>query len=481
MERATSIRHILLLLVAALVAGGPAAAQAPTVDAPTGTANDGVSDPEVEPEATTVDEADVQPTPEAEPVAAPVEPVAEPVVEPVEATEEEEESLLPPGEEERMGTHAVDLERLRFVPGKGLEINSADGAFRLRTRVRVQFRYTAEGEDGDWQHQFHLRRARLVFDGHAFTDDITFKLELAVSPADSGMRDNFSDTSPRFTPLLDFYVELRQLRDLTVRVGQYKVPGNRQRVISSGDLQLVDRSLLNNEFNIDRDVGVDLRSRDFLGLGFLRYYAGVFMARGRDSHGFDDFGMMYLARVEVLPLGMFDDYQEADFDRAGPRLSLGLGGAYIDRARRDRGILGRAPADGGTTDTAHLFADAVFMAYGLSVTTELAYRHGTRNPGDAVDEMGMNVPVAAPRNGYGMHLQAGYLIPRLPVEVAARYGFVRGTGSNTALGDDNELVLGVSYYFAHHPLKLQADYGHEWSDEFSNGSHALRMQLQVSL
>lgn len=391
------------------------------------------------------------------------------------------ESLVPPGEETRMGPHAVDTARIRFVPGKGLEVGSSDGAFVLRTRLRVQFRYTAHDEDGSWEHQFNIRRARVVFDGHAFTSDVRYKLELAISPNDMGISNNLEDDGPRLTPLLDFYVEFRHLRDLSVRVGQYKIPSNRQRVISSGDLQLVDRALLNGEFTLDRDVGLDLRSGDFLGLDMLRYYLGIYMARGRDGQGFDDFGMMYLARVELLPLGLFDDYAEADFERGGPRLSFGLGWAHIDRARHDRGILGRSPADGGTTDTQHVFADAVFMYRGFSFMTEVAWRHGTRNPGDAVDEMGMPIPVAAARNGYGLHAQAGYLLPQLPVEIAGRYGLVRGLGSDTALGDSNELVVGLSYYAAQHPYKIQIDYGRLWSDGIDEGSHELRAQLQISL
>ncbi len=412
-------------------------------------------------------------------------PVAVPVAEAVaEAEEEARGELRPPGEAERMAPHPVDLERLRFVPGKGLEINSTDGRFRLRTRVRVQFRWTAEG-DGEWQQQLRIRRARVVFDGHTFSEHVRYKFELAVSPNDVGVRDNTSDDPlarrPRRSPLLDFYVDFTHLRDLQLRVGQYKVPSNRQRVISSGNLQLVDRALLNSEFTLDRDMGFDLRSRDFLGLNMLRYYLGMYIARGRDSQGFDDFGMMYLARVEFLPLGMFKDYSEADFERGGPRLSFGAGVAYIDRARGDRGIRGRAPADGGTTDTQHVFADAVFMARGLSVLSEFAWRRGRRNPGDAVDEMGAPIPAAAPRDGYGFHIQAGYLLPRLPVEFALRYGLIRGVGSDTALGDRNELVAGFSYYAAQHPYKVQLDYARLWNASIDEGEHRVRLQLQVSL
>ncbi|MFK8000488.1 MAG: porin [Polyangiales bacterium] len=418
-----------------------------------------------------------------EPVAAP-EPAAQTA-----PTEEldgvEEEDLLPPGEAEMMGAHEVESTAIRFVPGKGLELTSADGRFRLQTRVRAQFRWTLADTGDDWAQRFRIRRARVVFSGNTFHRDVRYKFELAFSPNDVGIRDDFDDDAtdrlPTLSPLLDFYIDFRQLRDFQVRVGQSKIFSNRQRVISSGNLQLVDRALLNSEFTLDRDIGVDIRSRDFLGLDMLRYYAGVFIARGRDSQGFDDFGMMYLARLEYLPLGMFNDYSESDFERGGARLSIGAGYGYIDRARGDRGIRGSAPADGGTTDTQHVFVDALFKWQGFSALAEFAWRTGSRNPGEAVDEMGNMIPVAGTRDGIGLNLQAGYLLPNLPVEIAARYGLIRGLGDDTALSDRNELVIGASYYIARHPYKLQMDYTRLWGDSFGEGANQLRVQLQVSL
>ena len=261
-----------------------------------------------------------------------------------------------------------------------VRVTSADERFRLEVRARGQIAYDVRGPD-DWRHQIQIRRARLQLSGYTFSPNVRFKLEIALSPADVGISDSQVDGVPTRSPLLDFYVDFRHLRDLQVRVGQYKVPSNRQRVISSGNLQLVDRSILNAEMTLDRDVGFDLRSADFLGLGKLRYYAGVYMGRGRGARGYDDFGLMYLGRVEVLPFGLFDDYVEGDFDRTGPRLSLGAGYVHVDRARRNRGILGDVPVDGGTTDTHHLFVDAHFKARGFSLLAEWSWRSGARIAG----------------------------------------------------------------------------------------------------
>lgn len=378
-------------------------------------------------------------------------------------------------------------EGVEYVPGEGLEIQSADGEFSMATRVRLQVLGRTEWDDGAVPElSAELRRARLSFQGRFFGEDNRYKLELALSPRDAGISDNIEDlvadeAGPRLTPLLDFYFDFRQLRDLNVRVGQYKVPFNRQRVISSGDLQMVDRSLANGEFNLDRDVGFDIRSKDLFGLGFLRYYLGAYIGRGRDAAGFDDFGLMYLGRVEVLPFGMFEDYEEADFERTlKPRLSLGFAYSYLDRARRTRGITGAVPYDQGTTDMHVVGADMMFKFAGLSVMSEFMWRDGDRNPGTEPPPDPTDPAVQPPRDGWGFMAQAGYLIPRLPIELSGRYGMVDGR-STGSLGDERELGVGASWYLGRHAYKVQADYFRTWDDTIDDGTHQIRLQLQGSI
>ena len=47
---------------------------------------------------------------------------------------------------------------------------------------------------------------------------------------------------------------------------------------------MVDRSIVNGEFNLDRDVGLDILSKKFLGTDKLRYYAGIYMGEGHSSY-----------------------------------------------------------------------------------------------------------------------------------------------------------------------------------------------------
>jgi len=392
--------------------------------------------------------------------------------------------LRPEREAALLKPHPVDLSKASYKPGNGLEFKSEDGRFSLATRLRAQFRYTLahDGEADETTHGMQIRRARLQFKGHFWNKHNKFKTELALSPRDMGL----TDTGARRTPILDWYVDFTYLRDLSVRVGQYKLPYSRQRVVSSGDLQLVDRSLANSEFTLDRDVGLDLHSKDFLGLGLLRYNAGLYFGEGRDPSSTDTFEMLYIARVEVLPFGLFQDYKEADFERSlRPRMSLGLGYAFLDGAQRNRGVVGSVPTDGGTTDYHNATADLVFKIAGVSVFSDVFYRDGARSFGDATeeDDTGIETPAAqeSTRTGIGWSAQAGYLLPRTSFELAARYAQTRRTKSTSGVADRDEVGGGASYYFAGHPMKLQLDYFARTLEQTANTrSHEVRLQLQAA-
>src|SRR5690606_25067715 len=202
------------------------------------------------------------------------------------------------------------------------------------------------------------------------------------------------------------------------------------------------------------DVGLDLRSKDFLGLGRLRYYAGVYLGEGRDPFETSNFDMFYLGRVEVLPFGTFDDYEESDFERSlRPRISLGAAYAFVDGGVGNLGNRGDAFADGGTTDYHNATVDQLMKIPGFSVLADVYYRQGRRNFGDAtltpaddpaaegMDDPGEEVlaPREQARNGLGWSVTAGFLIPRVPLELAARYSQIGPLDSRSSLSRSDEL------------------------------------------
>jgi phosphate-selective porin OprO/OprP len=388
----------------------------------------------------------------------------------------------------------VEVSKSKYKIGKGFSVATKDGRFSLQIRGRVQVRYDVEHPDlpdEETQQSVQIRRARLQFQGNVFSPHVKYYIQLGMSPADmtSGLPD--VEGSIRRNPLRDARLEFDRLRDFTVWVGQFKVPFSRQRMNSSAHLNMVDRTSINAEFTLDRDIGVQAMSKDIGGLGHrLAYYAGVFMGEGRNAFALNDPGMLYVGRVEVLPFGKFDDFTEGDVGRSEkPGLSIAGAYAFQDRAHAARGVIGDPPADGGTTNFHHVNAEIFFKWRGVSLASALHWRKGVaRRSGGAVDDMGMPIPLAAARSGLGWYAQLGWVVPKIPLEVVGRYGLIRNTfGAASSLRDSDEAGGGINYFFVGHDLKLQLDYFRLWdqtmgattAERAANGVDRVRLQLQV--
>ncbi len=373
--------------------------------------------------------------------------------------------------------------RVRFTPGKGLDITSNDGDFRLVTNLFGQVLYTmAYDEEEEASQSLQIRRARLIFKGHWFGEHNKYTIQLAFSPKDL----QFKDGSPTKSPVFDWFLTFDYLRDLTFRFGQYRVPYSRQRRIPVAKLQLIDRALANGEFNLDRDIGFDLLSKNLFGLDFLRYNAGVYIGEGRDAYAQTDLALLYCARLELLPLGLFDDYIEADLERRKkPALSIGAAYSFIDEAKGNKGILGSRPTDEGTTDTHNLTADIMFKAVGLSILAEFFFRKGIREYGDATvidDTTGAQMPAPreGPRDGIGWFAQTGWVVPVIPLPLAARSSQVHPRGDGTSLLRGDEVGGGINWWFHGPSMKLSADYFHIYREgSFSAATDQVRVQFQA--
>lgn len=353
--------------------------------------------------------------------------------------------------------------------GHGVTIRSADSRFALTLRGRIQTRFTVTELPGAPQMEFQVRRMRLAMSGNFFGPSFTYNIQLAFS--------NLDTESDLRLPLRDAYFSWVGVRDLNVRAGQMKVPFGRQRVVSSSSMQMVDRSLAVGEFNLDRDVGVVLFSRDLFGLGRrLTYQLGVFGGDGRNRLS-ETYGLLYVGRVQVQPFGEFDDLVEADVQRlATPRLAIGLAAAFNQHTRRARSTF----SDVLTTafDYTQLAADLQFKWRGLSLQAEWLYRRAN----DDSHVLGMNgsTPVTEwSRSGSGYYVQAGWLFTE-HAEVSARWGEVLPFGGTSpSLHRQREVGAGLSWYAQRHDFKLQADYFHLTADNFPDGRHQVRVQAQV--
>ena len=360
--------------------------------------------------------------------------------------------------------------------GSGVTVRSGDGRFSLTLRGRSQLLFTAlshspGAEDG--LASFQVRRMRLVMQGNLFGEDWQYYMQLAFAN-----RDTESDLR---LPLRDAWLNWSGLRDLNVRFGQMKVPHDRQRVISSSSLQFPDRALATIEFNLDRDVGLQLFSNDLGGADHrFGYNLAIFGGDGRNRTG-TNYGLLYVARLAYLPFGKFDDFIEGDLTRnAEPRLALAVSGAYNQKTVRARSTLDSTYRL-GAYDYLHATADAMFKYRGFSFLGQFFYRDvlGTRERVDATNPAS---PVTeTSRTGFGYFGQAGYMMNE-NLEAVARFSEVRPLqGVPTGISFEGELGGGLNWYVHQHNFKFQADYFWLYRGSFEQGRHQFRFQAQFAL
>ncbi len=342
-----------------------------------------------------------------------------------------------------------DITKNKF--GKGISIVAKDSSFTMKFSTRMQTLY--EGQlnttTNDYSDGMQVRRFRLKFDGTVYSPRLQYKIELAIANSDmnSGAVPESGNTS---NIVLDALLKWNFAGKWSVWFGQTKLPGNRERVISSQNLQFVDRSNVNARFNLDRDAGVQLHynSNKFNLIG------AVSMGEGRNIIADNAGGYDYTTRVEYLPFGKFankGDYFSADLEgEPTPKLSVALTYDYNDGASRERGQLGDFMPVERSLST--WFADAHFKYKGFSSLIE--YAHRTSPDGPVIVDENDNF-VDAFFTGDGLSIQAGYLLP-MNFEFAGRYTIVTPE-KVTQRNQSEQYTFGVSRYIVDHSLKVQSD------------------------
>lgn len=371
--------------------------------------------------------------------------------------------------------------------GKGMiDFTAKDSSFSVNFAPRIQFRsetdWSFNGDDlGDPQQNFQIRRARLKFKGFAFDPKLKYKIELGLSNRDISGANQFNRNTPRY--ILDAVIMWNFYENFELWAGQTKLPGNIERVISSGDLQFIDRSILNSRFNIDRDIGIQLRHKTNWGSDFVtREKFALSQGEGRNVTEGNLGGLQYTARMEFLPFGEFQskgDYSAADLKREQkPKLMVGVTYDFNDNAVKTRSNLGSYMfLENGQlyeTDITTAFVDGMFKYQGFSLMGEYAYREADE---PVARQQGENDPTGdIVLTGNAINLQAGYLFKN-NYEIAARY-----TSNDyepiTGAEDQNEYTLGVSKYLVGHKLKIQSDLSYDTRDGEKEG---LRFRIGFDL
>jgi hypothetical protein len=354
------------------------------------------------------------------------------------------------------------------VFGKGIfNLMGKDSTWSMKVGARAQILTTAawvKGPDGltDSQTSFSIRRARIKMDGFILSPKLVYKIELSLSNRDVA---GLSETNQVESLILrDVVIKWNFYENFVLWAGLTKLPGNVERVISSGNLQLVNRSLLNSGFNIDRDLGIQIRHHiDFSDSFLMREKLAISQGEGRNVVLGNYGGFQYTGRLEFLPLGSFKnkgDYVGADLVREQtPKLMVGVTYDINDRAvktRSNQGIFMQNDVGFYETTISTLFVDAMFKYKGFSFMGEYANR-------DAKDPIAKNSDGTETgdvvRVGNGVNLQAGYLL-RKNWEIAARYSDINFDQEITGRNPVDQYTIGLSKYIVGHKLKVQSDFSY---------------------
>lgn len=363
-----------------------------------------------------------------------------------------------------INTQAQEISDTSF--GKGLvNFVAKDSTFSVKFAPRFQVRSMSSWDhNGDIyespEHNFIVRRARLKFDGFAYNKNLIYKIELGLSNRDISGANAFNRNTPRY--ILDAVIKWKFAKNWEFWAGQTKLPGNVERVVSSGNLQLIDRSLLNSRFNIDRDLGIQIRHKSNLGGTFLtREKFSISQGEGRNVTEGNEGGLQYTARLELLPFGAFKskgDYSQSDLKREEkPKLMLGFTYNFNEEAVRERGFAGdymvRSDETIYGTDQTTIFVDAMYKFNGFSFMGEYAKR--TADNEIATETDGVTPTGDIVLTGNALNLQAGYLFKN-NYEVAGRFTTVDYESVTNKL-PTKQYTLGFNKFVVGHKLKIQSD------------------------
>ncbi len=340
-----------------------------------------------------------------------------------------------------------------------LHIGTSDDKYSLNIGGRLQMRYQFNDKDEDFggvdTQNIDVRRARVYMGGNIYSKMLHYYWAIDA--------DSFN------VSLRDFYVYFTPYKELNAKIGYFKVPFNRERVISSQRLLFQDRAIASDTFDQDRDYGLDIYGKPFD--GHIEYHAAIFQGAGENPAkritGKDenlDNELMYVLSLRYNPLGKFNYYDGTDLGysetlKATMGASVAFNGKEKDVKRDDADVIVGV-------------ADFGLRYRGFSWDSE--YYMMTENPesnsgGDSIESD-------------GFFTQAGYFVIPKKLEIAARYSMV-DPDDDVSNDIQREYTAGVNYYFRGHRSKIQADFGTfitEQGSEQDKRENKYRLQYEIA-
>jgi hypothetical protein len=361
---------------------------------------------------------------------------------------------------------------------KGFWVGTSDGNFLLHGELRIQFRFaypydaspvTFEALSGPDDATFKINRARAKIGGHGYRPWLKYYMEYELAAG----------------ALLDFRFMIEKLPALKLKVGQWKVHYNRERIISSGKQQMSERSIITRPFTVDRQVGVAAYGRlEGKGVADFSHWAGVFTGIGRGATSNDDEHMMWSVRGQWNPFGRVVYFSGSDIAHSEKPAALVALAGNTNRSRFTR----FSTAGGGQLEGFEDGEDGQYRVYQWMAETAFKYRGFSWQQEFHWKEIDDTV------NGtvstlVGNYVQAGYFFhhaweafPR-PLELAVRYAFY-DPRLDQPTDLQQQFSFAVNWFFNGHRNKLTAEVSYlNFKDpvQGEEGGTNVRIQWDISV
>jgi phosphate-selective porin OprO/OprP len=336
-------------------------------------------------------------------------------------------------------------ERPKLGYKKGFYFETADKRFSMKMNGRLQMRYSYEDRDNihDTEEQqddssFRLRRARLKWSGNAF-EHFKYKIELAL--ASVGTVDG-----SKAVELYDWQASYNKNPAASIKFGQWKVPWNRQRVVSSQLQQLIDRASAQDAFAMNRQIGAMLHGKLFDKK--FEYYAGIFNGNNRNQSSNGNNEHLYLFRASWNPFGAYGKgigEKESDLDNLQKPIAHISGAIAFDGAADETIALKRVGSiTAKEVDRTSIVAEYGFKYKGFSTNAEAYWRKY-----DGIDTSVLDTNPSTKAIDRGFFVQGGYFLIPKKFEVASRYSLV-DYDNQREVDAKRETTVGLNWFINGH-------------------------------
>lgn len=331
----------------------------------------------------------------------------------------------------------------------GFFLASPDGRFSLNIEGQMQIRwiFNYHDEPDKYRWGFENTRSKLTFRGHVLNRDLTYLLRIDATRNEPGLV-----TGLFF--LQDAWVRYQLDDFISIRIGQYKVPFNREELVSSARQLAVERSLVNESSNLGRTQGVEITYAD----------SNVRVMVSADDGATDNIGTFSLIEPGGEPLNESALVEDTEYSFTG-RLEWKAAGTW------DQFVDLTSPVD-----------DPFGLLFGVAVHAEEG-EHGAPAINIRTEErwVAFTFDVSAEFGGanffasyvqhyvdggqfdikyYGVVVQGGYYFtPKFEVFGRGEWAQFQIDGVGIGFDQLTLATVGFNYYFDGHDAKLTTDFG----------------------